>query len=121
MKRLWILAGVVILLGGIVYVLQKNKKDPDTNIDRAESNFRIENPLTIGRIILTNKNGSRSDLKRVGDRWTINDQYKARQSSVDVLLTGILPSNPGKFRQYGCDDPSFKKNVPYSSCVTPPT
>jgi len=93
MKRLGILAVVVILLGGIVYVLQKNRKDTDTNIDRAESNFRIENPLTIGRIILTNKNGSRSDLKRVGDRWTINDQYKARQSSVDVLLTGIQRQN----------------------------
>jgi hypothetical protein len=93
MKRLGILAGVILLLVGIVYVLQKNKKDPDTNINRPESNFRIENPLTIGRIILTPKSGARSDLKRVGDHWMINDQYKARQSSVDVLLLGIQRQN----------------------------
>jgi len=93
MKRLVILFGVVVLLAVVIYLLYSNKKDPDTNINRAESNFRIENPLTIGRIILTNKNGSRSDLKRVGDHWTINDNYKARQSSVDILLAGIKAQN----------------------------
>ncbi len=93
MKRLLILTGVVIILAGAIYVLQKNKKNPDANFNRAESNFRIENPLTIGRIILTNKNGSRSDLKRVDDHWTINDVYKARQSSVDILLTGLQRQN----------------------------
>jgi hypothetical protein len=93
MKRIVILFGVVVLLSIIIYLLSQHRKDPDTNINRAESNFRIENPLTIGRIILTNKNGSRSDLKRVGDHWTINDNYKARQSSVDILLKGIQGQN----------------------------
>jgi len=93
MKRIGILLGIVVLLGVIIYFLMQNRKDPNTNFNRAESNFRVENPLTIGRIILTNKSGSRSDLKRAGDRWTINDTYKARQSSVDILLEGIQKQN----------------------------
>ncbi|HEX5111750.1 MAG TPA: hypothetical protein VFV79_02810 [Saprospiraceae bacterium] len=93
MKRILILFGIILLLGGIVYVLQKNKKDNSANINRAESNFRINNPLTIGRIILTNKSGARSDLKRTGDHWTINDKYKARQSNVELLLQAIQNQN----------------------------
>lgn len=93
MKRVMILFGILLLLAGTVYILQKNKKDTNANINRAESNFRIDDPLTIGRIILTGKDGSRSDLKREGDHWTINDQYKARLSSVNILLDAIQHQN----------------------------
>lgn len=93
MKRLIILLGILLVLAGIVYALQKNKKDPNTNINRAESNFRVDDALTIGRIILTGKDGSRSDLKRVGDHWTVNDQFKARQSSITILLDAIQHQN----------------------------
>lgn len=89
MKRNLILTLVVLLLGTGAYFAYKNKPDSSTNIDRAESNFKIDDPNTIGRIILTHKDGTRSDLKRVDDHWTINDNYKARQSSIDFLLTGI--------------------------------
>ncbi len=89
MKRNLILTLIVVLLGTGAYFLYTNRQDGTTTIDRAESNFRIEDPMTIGRIILTQKNGARSDLKRVGDHWTINDQYKVRQSNIDFLLDGI--------------------------------
>ncbi|HJW28995.1 MAG TPA: hypothetical protein VJ508_07050, partial [Saprospiraceae bacterium] len=89
MKRILWLLTVMILMSGLIYYLNQHKKDPNASFSRTASNFRIENTNTIGRIVLTNKDGSRSDLKRVGDHWTINDQYKARQTNVDFLLTGI--------------------------------
>jgi hypothetical protein len=93
MKRNLILTILLIVIAGAVFYFWKTRKDTSTNIDRAESNFRIENINTIARIIITNKKGNRSDLKRVGDHWTINDTYKARQSTVDVLLRGISRQN----------------------------
>jgi len=89
MKRNIILTGFLIVIVGIVFYFWKTKDDTTTNIDRAESNFKIEDINSIGRIIITNKMGSRSDLKRVDDRWTINDTHKARQTTVDHLLKGI--------------------------------
>lgn len=71
------------------YYIFKNKGDTGTTIDRAESNFTVKDIHTIGRIILTKRNGSRSDLRRTGDHWIINDQHRVRQSTLDHLLKGI--------------------------------
>ncbi len=83
----------MFLIGAVAIYVYRHKGDGTSNIDRAESNFRIENTATIGRIILTQKDGTRSDLRRDGDHWLINDQYRARQSNVDHLLTGIQRQN----------------------------
>lgn len=79
----------MVLIALVVYVVYKNKEDHTTTIDRAESNFKIEDISSIGRIILTQKNGIRSDLKRVEDHWVVNDMHRVRQSNIDHLLTGI--------------------------------
>ncbi len=79
----------MVLIGLIVFYVYKNKGDQSTTIDRAESNFKIENINTIGRIILTHKDGTRSDLKRVGDHWVVNDLHRVRQTNIDHLLRGI--------------------------------
>lgn len=89
MKRNIILLIAMVLIGLIVFYVYKNKGDQSTTIDRAESNFKIENINTIGRIILTHKDGTRSDLKRLGDHWVVNDQYRVRQTNIDHLLRGI--------------------------------
>lgn len=89
MKRNIILTLIVILLGTGAYFLYRNQADPGTSIDRAESNFRIEDPNQISRILITNRSGSTSDLKRVGDHWIVNDAYKVRQSNMEVLLAGM--------------------------------
>ncbi|MEO6130399.1 MAG: hypothetical protein ABIQ02_01030, partial [Saprospiraceae bacterium] len=89
MSRNYILAGALILIAGLALYFWKNKKDSSANIDRTESNFAIEDINTIGRIIITSKTGDRSDLKRVGEHWTINDTHTARQTSIDHLLKGI--------------------------------
>ena len=93
MKRNLILLIAILLIGAVALYLNRHRGDVTSNIDRAESNFRIENTGTIGRIILTQKDGTRSDLRREGDHWLINDLHRARQSNVDHLLLGIQRQN----------------------------
>jgi len=77
------------VIGLVVYYVYTNKEDTSTTIDRAESNFKVENVNTIGRIILTQKDGTRSDLKRKEAYWVVNDMHRVRQSNIDHLLRGI--------------------------------
>ncbi|MDQ3017608.1 MAG: DUF4340 domain-containing protein [Bacteroidota bacterium] len=89
MNRNIILILVLVIAGGIAWYVWKNKPDEKTTLDRTESNFKIDDVNTISRILITNKDGTRSDLKRVDDQWIINDQHRARQSNVEHLLKGI--------------------------------
>jgi hypothetical protein len=89
MKKNIMLFAILLVAAIGVYFVYSKKEDTSTTIDRAESNFKIEDVSQIGRIILTHKDGSRSDLRRQGDYWLINDIHRARQTNVDHLLTGI--------------------------------
>lgn len=89
MKRNLILFGLLLIIAAGVYYVYTTKGDASTTIDRAESNFKIEDIQSIGRVILTKKTGKRSDLNRVGDHWVVNDQHRVRQTNIDHLLTGI--------------------------------
>lgn len=89
MNRNFLLIAILLLSAGIAWYVWNNRKDPTSNLDRAESNFKIEDVNTIGRIIITNKEGMRSDLKRNDDRWLINDQHLVRKTNIEHLLNGI--------------------------------
>lgn len=93
MNRNIILIIILLIIAGTAYFVYKGRKDPATTLERAESNFKIADTETIGRILITNKEGVRSDLKRVGDKWIINDQYRVRQTNIDYLLKGINRQN----------------------------
>ncbi len=80
---------LLLVIGGVVYLMSRNRPDTSASFNRAESNFKIEDINTIGRILLTQKNGDRSDLRRVGDHWTINEVHRARQTNIEHLLKGI--------------------------------
>lgn len=85
-----ILLGIVLLLAALTaFFVWKTKKDPASNFQRTDSNFKIEDINSIDRIIITQKDGTRSDLKRSGENWTINGNHRARKSTVDILLRGI--------------------------------
>ncbi len=89
MRRNYILLLLLLLVSLLAFYFLTNKQDKTSSFDRAESNFKIEDTRGISRIILTQRNGLRSDLRRVGDHWTINGSHRARQSNVDHLLNGI--------------------------------
>lgn len=89
MRRNYLLLLLLLISGLVAYLLIATQKDTSSSFDRAESNFKIEDTRSIFRILLTQRNGMRSDLRRVGDQWRINDAHRARQSNVDHLLRGI--------------------------------
>jgi len=89
MRRNYILLLLLLILGLVAFYFLSDKRDDKASFDRAESNFKIEDTRTISRVLLTQRNGLRSDLRRVGDHWMINDVHRARQSNVDHLLRGI--------------------------------
>lgn len=89
MNRNYILILILLIVSAAAVFVWKNKKDPSANIERTESNFKIADVNTIGRIVITNKEGSRSDLRRKSDHWIINDQHRARQTNIDNLLKTI--------------------------------
>ena len=89
MNRNFILIIVLVLVAGIAFYIWKTKKDTSANFERSESNFQIEDVNSIDRIVITNKEGVRSDLKRQGDHWIINDAHRVRQTNIDHLLKGI--------------------------------
>jgi hypothetical protein len=89
MKRNIILLMVLVVIGLVVYYVYTNKIDTSVSFDRAESNFKVEHVHSIGRIILTHKDGTRSDLKRKAEYWVVNDLHGVRQSNIDHLLRGI--------------------------------
>lgn len=89
MKRNIVLLLLLLIAGTAAWYVWKNKRDPSSSFQRSESNFKVEDVNTIGRIIIINKDGSRSDLRRHDAYWTINDNHRARQTNVDNLLRGI--------------------------------
>jgi len=89
MRRNILLVVVLLLAASTAFIVWKAKKDPSTNIARTDSNFKIEDVNTIDRIIITQKDGTRSDLKRSGENWTINGNHRVRKSNIEHLLRGI--------------------------------
>ena len=89
MKRNTVLIFLLVVIGGVAFYVWKTKKDPSTNMERAESNFKVEDINSIYRVLITDKQGLRSDLKRVDDHWIINDRHRVRKTNIEFLLRGI--------------------------------
>ena len=82
MKRLsWLLLIAFVVLGGISYCYFSNKEAPSTGDD-----FAVQDINQIHRIVLADKQGNSTLLKRIGDTWTCNEQYRARPEAVNLLL-----------------------------------
>lgn len=89
MKRNIVLGVLLIGLAVAAWLMFNKKPDTKASIDRSESNFKIEEVGNIGRIVLIQSDGKRTDLRRNGDHWLVNDVHRARQTNVDHLLRGI--------------------------------
>lgn len=93
MNRNIILILILLFVAGLAYYAWKTKKDTSTTLERAESNFKIADVNAISRIVITNKAGHRSELKRKEDFWVINDVHRVRQTNIDNLLRGFSRLN----------------------------
>jgi hypothetical protein len=79
------LAGLILLAGLIAgyFIYQRNqieKVKPDLQ------QFAISDPASIDKIFLTRKGGKPVILQKKGDQWLINDEFRANDQKVDMLL-----------------------------------
>jgi hypothetical protein len=89
MRRNIILTIALLVLAGVVYYMFKTGAGDGSTKIRAESNFKIEDIESIGRIVLTQPDGVTCDLTRGKDHWMVNGTHKVRQTSIDFLLKGL--------------------------------
>lgn len=89
MKRNFLLLIILIAVSVVAFIVWNKRDVTESTSIRTASNFKIDNVNTIGKIILTSKDGNRSVLERQTDHWTINGQHRARQTNIDNLLRVI--------------------------------
>ena len=82
----------LILLGGIlaalIYFLQQAKDgDQNSTFKNKHSDFAIEDTNSIYKIIITDVNGDKATITKLGkDDWQLNGKYKARIDAVRIIL-----------------------------------
>lgn len=87
-RRLLVLLLVLAVLGGIAWWLQQ--RTAPTTLDVPLTDFAVPDTARVTRLFITDTKGHVSDLRREGDRWTLNGRYDARQPLVDMALKTLL-------------------------------
>ncbi|GAB5538670.1 MAG: hypothetical protein Salg2KO_07730 [Salibacteraceae bacterium] len=84
MKRLLVGAALLIILGIVTVVMVMNNS---ASTVRSElSNFALESPEEVTKIILKDQNGEQVILDKQDNHWTVNGDYKARPDAIKILL-----------------------------------
>ena len=90
-KNTLLLAGLVIILGGLVYYFQVLKDDSKSLTDGKEwqRSFAIEDPSQIETIFISKLNGLQIKLTRAGENWRVNDKYMANPNVMKTLMNAV--------------------------------
>ena len=102
-KYIWI---VLILLAAVSIVALILYDNGEANL-RDETNFAIENPEVIIKIMMKDRAGNEVILEKKQDTWYVNEDHKAFLPSVDLLLNKAL----NKIRIKGPVPSSMRNNV----------
>ncbi len=84
MKKNGIIFGLVVVLGMVAFFLVT--RNSSSSIKRELRDFAVEDTASIDRVFMVTKDNRQVILNRVGDHWTVNEKYKARQDAIDILL-----------------------------------
>lgn len=87
-RRLLLLVLVLAVLGGIAWWLQQ--RSTATTLDAPLTDFAVPDTARVTRLFITDTKGHVSDVRREGDRWTVNGRYEARQPLVAMALKTLL-------------------------------
>ena len=102
-KYIWI---VLILLAAVSIVALILYDNGEANL-RDETNFAIENPEVVTKIMMKDRAGNEVILEKKQDTWYVNKDHKAFLPSVDLLLNKAL----NKIRIKGPVPNSMRNNV----------
>lgn len=79
-----------ILLGGVTVVLQFKSRNNTMDKLKAERDFRIAQPESIGKVFLVHRDGEQVLLERKGkELWTYNSKWVARPDAIQNLLDAL--------------------------------
>lgn len=87
MKKNIILILVVIGLGIAAYFLYQNQKD--STLPEKYTAFSYEHIDKVNRIELTDMKGQKAVLEKDKETWLLNEDYKANEDRVDILLSTV--------------------------------
>ena len=87
-KSTLILAGLVLVLGGLVYYFQFLKDNTQSMSDGKEwqRSFAIEDTSVVETIFISKLNGLKVKLTRDGEYWKVNDKYMANPNVMKTMM-----------------------------------
>lgn len=83
-KSTLLLVIAVSVLAIIAYYVMK--EDEGSGGRKAMSDFAIEQPEKIDKIIITETNKNKAELELIEGEWRVNGKFKARPTNVELLL-----------------------------------
>ncbi len=89
MNRTALLALVAVALGAAAWWFAAGRTDMKTTLAGADRNFAVKDTNSIARIFLVDRNNNKTDLRREGDHWTYNGQYRAAKGPMKNILDAI--------------------------------
>jgi hypothetical protein len=78
-----------ILLGGATVVIQLKSRNSAMDKLKAERDFRVAQPESIGKVFLVHRDGEQVLLERKGKQWTYNGEWTARPDAIQNLLDAL--------------------------------
>lgn len=89
MKKITYILILIVLLIAAGYFFFREQEGKST-LKEEYSDFAVKDTSNINRIFISDQEGVSADLQRQEDgSWTINGKYRARQSSINMLLHTI--------------------------------
>lgn len=89
MKKGIVLGIVVIAVGILAYVAFQYSKEPQPGSLKAISDFAIKDTASINQIRITNTEADTTILRRNGNHWTANNEFRIEQSPLNTMLKTI--------------------------------
>jgi len=89
MKRLSILLGLFLLLGGFTLWYLNSGKTEKSTVLGWDRQFKVEDASQIHKIFIAKRTGETTTLERRGDGWVYDGKYPVRPDAIENLLEAI--------------------------------
>jgi hypothetical protein len=86
-KKLIVAILILAVLSILLWWKMSNQKKETTN--RSQSDFAVKDTMGISRIVLSDKEKNRIELRRNAEGWLVNGRFPARKDAINLLLETI--------------------------------
>ncbi|GIV34721.1 MAG: hypothetical protein KatS3mg031_2256 [Chitinophagales bacterium] len=93
-KTLTYLAVLLVMAALVIFINQNKKQHAQVPPDQ---DFAVKDVSIIGRIRLTDPQGTTADLRRANGYWTINGKYRVMPSKIQLLLETVQKITISKY------------------------